>query len=111
MELTEEVHGRVVVVTARGRLDQSASAAFGAQLEKLAAASQPRLLIDFAGVDYVSSAGLRAVLALLKRVKAANGTFALCAVQPPVQEVLEITGFAGMLEIHAERRAAIAALA
>jgi anti-sigma B factor antagonist len=111
MELVEEVHGRVVVVTARGRLDGTTSEAFGARLGKLAAASEPRLLVDCAGIDYVSSAGLRAVLTLLKRVKAANGALALCAVQPPVLEVLEITGFAGMLEIHAKRADAIAALA
>lgn len=111
MEFVEEVHGRVVVVTARGRLDGSSSQAFGARLEKLAATSEPRLVVDFSGVDFVSSAGLRVVLTVLKRVKAANGRLALCAVQAPVQEVLDITGFTGMLDVHAGRAEAIAALA
>ena len=111
MELSEEVHGRVVVVTARGRLDGASSQAFGVRLEKLAAAPEPRLVLDFAGIDFVSSAGLRAVLTVLKRVKAANGRLALCAVQAPVREVLDITGFAGMLDLHPDRPQAIAALA
>ena len=111
MEMVEEVHGRVVVVTARGRLDGTTSQAFAARMEKLAATTEPRLLVDFAGVDFVSSAGLRAVLGVLKRVKAAKGMFALCAVRAPVREVLDVTGFAGMLDLHSGRAEAMAALA
>jgi stage II sporulation protein AA (anti-sigma F factor antagonist) len=111
MELVEEVQGRVVVVTARGRLDGSTSQAFGARLETLAAKSEPRLVVDCSGIDFVSSAGLRVVLSVLKRVKAAGGMFALCAVQPPVREVLDITGFMGMLDVHSGRAEAVAALA
>ena len=111
MELVEEIHGRVVVVTAHGRLDGSTSQAFGARLEKLAATSQPRLVIDFSGIDFVSSAGLRVVLTALKRVKAAKGMLALCAVQAPVREVLDITGFTAMLDVHPGQAEAIAALA
>jgi anti-anti-sigma factor len=111
MEVTEEVAGRVLVVVARGRLDGAASPAFGARLEKLAEKPEPRLLVDFTGVDFVSSAGLRAVLTVLKRVKAANGRLALCSVQPAVREVFDITGFASMLDMHASRAEAMVALA
>ncbi|HEY4403567.1 MAG TPA: STAS domain-containing protein [Xanthobacteraceae bacterium] len=111
MELVEEVHGRVVVVTARGRLDGSTSPAFAARMEKLAVAPEPRLVVDFSGIDFVSSAGLRVVLTLLKRVKAANGMLALCALQAPVREILDITGFTGMLQVHPGRAEAMAALA
>jgi anti-anti-sigma factor len=111
MELTEETRGRVVVVTARGRLDASTSPAFGARLEKLAAASEPRLVVDFSGVDFVSSAGLRAVLMVIKRVRAGNGRLALCAVQVPVREILDIAGFTGMLDLHPAQADAVAALA
>jgi anti-anti-sigma factor len=111
MEFAEETHGRVVVVTARGRLDGTTSQAFGARLEKLAATSEPRLVVDFSGIEFVSSAGLRVVLTLLKRVKAANGRLALCGVQEPVREVLDITGITNMLDVHAGRAEAMAALA
>ena len=111
MELSEEVQGRVVVVTARGRLDGAGSQAFSACLDKLAATPEPRLVVDFAGVDFVSSAGLRVVLTLLKKVRAANGKLAFCAVQAPVREVLDITGFTGMLDLHPDRAQAVAALA
>ena len=91
------------VVTARGRLDGAASGPFAERVQALIGAERPKLLIDFSGIDFVSSAGLRAVLTILKRVKSLNGAFALCGVQKPVREVLDITGFAGMIDIHPER--------
>jgi anti-anti-sigma factor len=110
MEISDEAVGDVRVVTARGRLDGSASGPFGEQVGRLIGSERPKLLIDFAGVDFVTSAGLRAVLTLLKKVKAGGGLFALCGVQAPVREVLDITGFAGMIDIHPERAAALKAM-
>src|SRR5262245_31175603 len=81
MDIREEKHGNVCVVTVRGRLDGASSSVFAERMEKLISGTQPRLLLDFSGVDFVSSAGLRVVLGTLKKVKAAKGVFALCAVQ------------------------------
>lgn len=111
MELTEEARAGVTVVTARGRLDGATSSMFAERLGRLVAGAQPRLVVDLADVDFVSSAGLRAVLMLVKKVKAANGVFALCAVQDPVREVFDITGFTSMIDIHPELSAALAAMA
>ena len=110
MDVSEQQVGNVWVVTARGRLDGATSAQFAQRVEALVTGNQPRLVVDFAGVEFVSSAGLRAVLALVKKVKAVKGELALCAVQPAVREVLEITGFAGMIDIHPERASALTAL-
>ena len=110
LELVEEKDGRVVVVTVRGRLDSNTSQAFGARLEMLAALAEPRVVLDFAGIEFMSSAGLQVILALHKRLKAARGMLTLCAVQAPVREVLDITGFADMLGVHLGRADAIAAL-
>ena len=111
MELVEESRSGVTIVTARGRLDGASSGMFAEQLERLVSGKIPRLVVDFAGVEFVSSAGLRAVLTLVKKVKAANGVFALCAVRPPVREALDITGFTSMIDIHPELSAALAAVA
>jgi anti-anti-sigma factor len=111
MDITEESRGRVAVVTARGRLDGATSGVFAERVERLASVAQPRLVVDFSGVDFISSAGLRAVLTLAKRIKAGNGALALCAVQAPVLEVLDITGFSTVIDIHSDLAAALAALA
>ena len=110
MDVSEQQIGRVWVVTARGRLDGATCGQFTQRAEALVTGKEPRLLVDFSGVEFVSSAGLRSVLALVKKVKAAQGALALCGVQPAVREVLEITGFAGMIDIHPERSAALSAL-
>jgi anti-anti-sigma factor len=110
MELKEEPAGDVCVVTASGRLDGSSSAQFAQHFDRLIEAGRPKLLVDFSGIDFVTSAGLRVVLAVVKKVKAANGVFALCGVQAPVHEVFNITGFDTMLRIHDDRAAGIAAL-
>jgi anti-anti-sigma factor len=111
MEIHDERVGDTCVVTAKGRLDGGASAAFADKVAGLITSPSPKLLIDFAGVDFVTSAGLRAVLLLVKKVKAAGGSFALCGVQDSVREVLDITGFTGMLSIHPARADGIAAMA
>jgi anti-anti-sigma factor len=110
MEIHDERVGDTCVVTAKGRLDGGASAAFADKVGSLITTPNPKLLIDFAGVDFVTSAGLRAVLLLVKKVKAAGGSFALCGVQDSVREVLDITGFTGMFSVHAARGDALAAL-
>ena len=110
MEISDEVGRRRVrrdgARTARRRRQRAVRRA-GPGADR---AERPKLLIDFAGIDFVTSAGLRVVLTILKRVKSLNGAFALCGVQKPVREVLDITGFAGMIDIHPGRAAALAAL-
>jgi anti-anti-sigma factor len=110
MEIRDESIGDTCVVTAIGRLDGGASAAFAEKIGGLIANPNPNLLIDFAGVDFVTSAGLRAVLLLLKKVKATGGSFALCDVQASVREVLDIAGFTGMINLYPARAEAIAAM-
>ena len=50
-------------------------------------------MLDMAGVDYVSSAGLRVLMLASKQAKAQKGSLVLVSVQPLVQEILEISKF------------------
>ncbi len=111
MELQEERVGDTYVVTAKGRLDGVASGAFADKIDGLIGNAKPKLLVDFAGVDFVTSAGLRAVLMAVKKVKASGGMFALCGVQDSVREILDISGFTAMLQIHGDRAGGLSALA
>lgn len=110
MQIVEEVVGETCVVVVTGRLDGAASPGFAERIGALAAGDRPKLLLDLAGVDFVTSAGLRVVLQVVKRVKASGGLFALCSVRPPVRDVLDISGFSAMLSIHPARAEAIAAM-
>jgi len=110
MDIHNEQVGDVHVVTASGRLDGIYSSAFAKEVGALITGAKPKILIDFTEIDFVTSAGLRAVLVLMKTAQASGGEFALCGVNEQVREVLNISGFADLFGIHAGRAEGIAAL-
>ena len=110
MEIHDERIGGTWVVTAKGRLDGNASAEFAHRVGGLIESPNPKLLIDFADVEFVTSAGVWAILLLSKKIKSAGGSFALCGVRNSVCEVLDVSGFTSMLSIHPARAEAIAAI-
>jgi anti-anti-sigma factor len=110
MEIEKEQVGDVQVVTAHGRLDGIYGTAFAKEVGDLITGTGPKVLIDFSDIDFVSSAGLRAVLLLMKKAKASGGAFVLCGVNEQVREVLEISGFVDIFSIHPGRAEGIAAL-
>jgi anti-anti-sigma factor len=110
MDIEKERLGDAHVVTAHGRLDGIYSTAFANEVGALISGTHPKLLIDFTDIDHVTSAGLRAVLILVKKAKASGGVFALCGVNEQVREILDTSGFDAMFSIYPGRADGIAAL-
>ena len=110
MEIQKERVGEACVVTVSGRLDGIYSSNFANQVGELITGTNPKILIDFTDIDFVTSAGLRALLMLLKKAKATGGVFALCGVNDQVREVLDISGFTAMFSIHPTRAEGLAVL-
>ncbi len=111
MEMIEESQGKTTVVTVKGRLDSNMSKGFETRLMELAEAPGSSLVIDLGQVAYVSSAGLRVLLLAVRKVKAGKGKIALCAIQPQVREVFDISGLSSVFAIHPERDAAVQSVA
>ncbi len=112
MKVHSETRAQVALVIPEGRLDFSAAAGFHQKLEQtLGGSPKPPLavIIDCAALDYVSSAGLRVFLQAARAAQRAGTSFALCALQPAVREVFELSGFNRIITVHAERAAALAA--
>ena len=107
MELTIEKQTAAAIVAARGRLDAAGAPEFETRCKALVQEGSPRLLLDFAQVEYVSSAGLRSLLVLAKTVKAAGGALALCGLVPAVRDVMTISGFDNILPLAADRAAGL----
>lgn len=57
------------------------------------------ITFDFAGIEYISSAGLRVLLSAQKQMNAASGVMKLIHANETVMEVFDITGFADILTI------------
>jgi anti-sigma B factor antagonist/stage II sporulation protein AA (anti-sigma F factor antagonist) len=102
------VAGTIVVTAVKGRLDSSSSP----KLEEFLAGapSEGTLLLDFAELTYISSAGLRVVLKATKMVRGAGGTLAVCGLIPQVHEVFDVSGFSSLIPIHPSREAALATM-
>ena len=112
MNVRLEKLGSITLVIPEGRLDFGTAPAFEKQLqEALAAGGAPAaLIIDCAALDYVSSAGLRAILLAARGSQKAGIAFALCALKPAVQEVFELSGFSRIINVHPDRATALAAI-
>ena len=109
MDIEKEQIGDAHVVTAHGRLDGIYSSAFANEVGALITGTHPKILIDFTDIDHVTSAGLRAVLILVKKAKASGGAFALCGVNEQVREILDTSGFDAMFNIYPGRAEGLAA--
>lgn len=110
MDISETLQNDITLVSLAGRLDSSTSA----QLEQYIltkVGGQPRLIIDFSKLDYISSAGLRVLLLAAKKVKQGNGRLILCALKEHIREVFEISGFLSILDIRPSAADALAAMA
>ena len=69
------------------------------------------MVVDCAGMEYISSAGLRVLLVAAKQARAANGQLALATLRDNPREVFDISGFSAIFAIHPSLEQALAALA
>jgi len=111
MNVRIEALAEATYVTPEGRLDFDAAPGFQESLERLLGAggkAPAALIIDGAALEYVSSAGLRAVLLGARAAQKAGVPFALCALQPAVREVFNLSGFSRIIAVHPDRATALA---
>ena len=113
MEMTTAASGRAIVLSPAGRIDHTHADQFtqalAPYLRDCAGGGAP-LVIDFSGVSYISSIGLRALMIAIKQVKAQGGRMVLAALTPLVAEVFRISCFDKLFDIFPSRAEALAAL-
>ena len=102
MNLAPRRYAGAVVLRVEGRLDQDTCDAFRVeitgQVEKCAKEGCA-LILDFSGLEYVSSAGLRCLLIASRQMKAAKGRILVAEMQPMVAEIFAISHFDVMFEV------------
>jgi anti-sigma B factor antagonist len=107
MDIIETKHDTYSVFKLKGRLDSNTSTGFEQKLFESIDSGARKLIIDFEGLDYISSAGLRVILKATKNLKTSEGKLVLCAMQDYVKEVFEISGFDSFLPIEPSVEAAV----
>lgn len=97
MEIVKNLNGTALGVALTGRLDTTTAPALEAELNA-SLADVTELAFDFAQLEYISSAGLRVLLAAQK-VMNKQGKMTVRNVSSDIKEVFEITGFSDILTI------------
>jgi len=101
LTFSQDQAGSGLVVNASGRIDSSTSSLFEEQLSAAQAKAPTALIIDLAGVEYMSSAGLRVLLVTAKKTKAAGNQLILCGLSEHLMEVFDVSGFSSIFNIEA----------
>jgi anti-sigma B factor antagonist len=98
LEIIEEMRNDISIYRLQGQLDTNASREFEQKLFKAIRNGAKNLVLNFTGLHYISSAGIRVILNAIKRL---DGRIMLCCLQDYVKEVFEISGVGVLLPIFA----------
>lgn len=99
VDMKIEKKGNVLILKLRGRLDAISSPAAEKKVFECINGGEKNILLDFEGVDYLSSAGMRMLLSTTKRLKGLSGKLILCSINQNVLDVLKMSGFDHVLEL------------
>ncbi len=97
MEIVRSKTGDTLVLALTGRLDATWADAVESALAAAVRAGEHHLALDLAGVDYISSAGLRVLINGFKQIKSVHGRFDVRRPQEGVRKVIELSGLAALL--------------
>jgi len=99
MEISCKIINRNLVLKIQGRLDAFGSKELEGHLETQIGKDLLCTVVDMAGVDYISSAGLRVLLRLQKKLNGQGAFTVIANLQPYCQEVIELAGFRQLLRV------------
>ncbi len=85
----------------KGRMDAVNAPAFEKDFLQVLDGGEKRVVVDLAGLEYISSAGLRSILASAKKAKKAGCTMQFCGLRGMVEEVFKVSGLGTMFAVTA----------
>ena len=98
MEITATQLGQTVVVSIVGSVDAMTADHVARFLSAQVGSGQKQIVADLSQMDFMSSAGLRAILHALKESRQRGGDLRLAAARPGIDHTLKISGFATVLQ-------------
>lgn len=104
--LKELTKNGVLILKISGRLDAITTPSIEKKVFEHIHNGQTKLIIDFSELDYLSSAGMRMLLSMTKKLKNV-GKLVLCSVNDNVLDVLKMSGFDRVLEMETNEESAL----
>ena len=107
MEMHIRKEREATVVSVKGRVDAVTAPEFEKNLSDLISKGEITIILNFGDVEYISSAGLRSILATAKKLKEQKGKIVLTGLKGSVGEVFKISGFDAIFKIFESEEAAL----
>jgi anti-sigma B factor antagonist len=108
LEITAAARGDVAVLSPAGRIDTVSAPVLEQAINRSIESGARKLLLDLSGVPYISSGGLRVLLATAKRLRDPGDRFGLCCLSADVLKVITLTGFTSIFDIYQTEGEALA---
>ena len=104
MPVTIEVNGNTMTARLSGELDHHHTQKLREEIDRSVQKEHPnRLILNFAGVEFMDSSGIGLVLGRYRLMQEREGSLVLCAMPPHIRRVVRVAGIAN-LEIEEESR-------
>ncbi|MBA4393853.1 MAG: anti-sigma factor antagonist [Desulfobacca sp.] len=100
MEIRKRKEKNMLVISVKGRLDAVTAPEVEKDLLQTITEGEKRFVMDLSELQYISSAGLRSLLVLAKKLKPEQGEILFTGLQGPVDEVFKISGFYSIFKIY-----------
>ncbi|NTV02081.1 MAG: STAS domain-containing protein [Chlorobiaceae bacterium] len=93
IDIKEKAQGDRTIVELAGKLDASTTPSVEERLVRMIQEGKKYLVLDFGGVTYLASSGLRMLLLVVRQVNKLEGGLVLCRLNDTMRDTLDITGF------------------
>lgn len=99
MEISKAISNQNVIITLKGRLDTMTAPQFDDEVKSIDFDEVETVTLNLKDLEYISSSGLRVVLALYKNLKSKGGNLKIVNVSNTIMELFSMTGMADYLDI------------
>jgi anti-sigma B factor antagonist len=100
VEITTATRDGGTILAVAGRIDTATAPALEQAINREIDKGNRKILLNFSAVSYISSGGLRVLLATAKKLKGPGDKFALCSLAAEVNKILKLTGFTSIFSIY-----------
>ncbi len=107
MEVTIRDESDTKIIMLQGKLDTNSTPDVESEINSLLDSGTNKLLINFENLSYISSTGLRLLLATAKRLQSSEGDLRVCSLNEMATEVFELSGFTSIINVFASEQEAL----
>lgn len=107
LTINSEMHGKIPVIAVNGRVDGFSAPQLESALQDALRAKHYKAVVDLAGTEFLSSAGMRALLKARMEMQDKNGELRLAGPSPFILDSLKLVGLDKLFKIYDTRQAAL----